>query len=97
LREKAGGVTSVIGAAEAKKLGLKLPEKPATTSKPPGSKVENGKKEEDKKSAPVKLPTKPAIGINKAPTAKKGGKDEGDEDDPIAKSLKEREKAGGVT
>lgn len=29
--------------------------------------------------------------------AKKTGKDEDDEDDPIAKSLKEREKAGGVT
>lgn len=28
---------------------------------------------------------------------KKTGKDEDDEDDPIAKSLKEREKAGGVT
>jgi hypothetical protein len=39
---------------------------------------------------PAKQPT-----INKAPSIKK--KDEGDEDDPIAKSLKEREKAGSIT
>lgn len=97
----------MISAADAKKLGLKVTEKVEKVEKPSkGFKiektnaVENGKKEdkEDKKAGGVKQPAKQPS-ISKAPSTvgKKGGKDEDVEDDPIAQSLGEREKAGGVT
>lgn len=44
------------------------------------------------------MPTAPKQpGINKQPTTGKKGKDDDETDDPIAKSLKEREKAGSIT
>lgn len=89
----------MLSAAEAKKLGIKVAEKvpekihDKATKAAKTAPAENGKKED---KASVKLPTAPKQPtINKQPGKK--GKDDDETDDPIAKSLKEREKAGSIT
>lgn len=90
LREKAGGPNSVISPAEAKKLGLAIkPVETKITAKPIV--------DPSIKSTPKITTSKVNIGPSSTPANKKTGKEDELAEDPIASSLAEREKAGGVT
>ena len=105
IREKIGGLTAVLTAAEAKKHGIKMPEvkdqpKPSKPGKvvgaKPGEKVPNNKENDNNENKKVQsrpLSTRPSTSA--ATKTKKGEEDTAD--DPIAKSLQERNKAGGPT
>lgn len=102
---KAGSLTSVISAADAKKMGLKTAptaevkppkavaskDKPVTTPKVPANKENT---DTENKKGPASKTSFKVAGTAAAFASKKGAAD--DEDDPIASSLNERIKAGSL-
>ena len=80
LRIKAGGPTSVITPAEARKLGLKIPG--AGKSEKKNIKEDRKEKEEKKKEEEVKKhEKKPVAGLKGKVGAEKKGKEEGAEEE----------------